>query len=214
MKTAIVLGATGLIGHSLVKQLNKATNIQRVVSITRKPVDYCSDKIINVVIDFNNLKNYSAVFKGDLLFSALGTTIKRAGSISAMRTVDLDYQYQVAQMAANNNVGHYLLVSSSNANSQSKSKYLKMKGELEDRISTLSFERISIFQPSLLLGERDHLRIAETIGSKIAPLFCNLPGLKRYRPIKGEEVAAKMIKVSNSNNTGLETFTLDDIFIH
>ena len=213
MKNAIVLGATGLIGCSLVKQLDKATNIQSVVAITRKAVDYASDKITNVVIDFDNLENYSAVFKGDLLFSALGTTIKQAGSISAMRIVDLDYQYRVAEMAAKNNIGHYLLVSSSNANSQSKSKYLKMKGELEDKISTLSFERISIFQPSLLLGERDHLRITETIGSKIAPILCSLPGLKRYRPIKGEEVAAKMIEVSNSNNTGLKTFTLDDIFI-
>ena len=213
MKSAIVLGATGLIGASLVEQLAKAAHISGVIAITRKPVNYASNKVSNAVVDFENLDQHSAIFKGDLLFSALGTTIKRAGSIDAQRKVDLNYQYQVAQLAACNGVSHYLLVSSSNANSDSRSQYLKMKGELEDQVSTLDFARVSVFQPSLLLGKRDHVRIGESIGAKLAPALCRLPGLRRYRPIHGHEVAAKMIAVSSKPGEARETFTLDEIFI-
>ena len=213
MKTAIVLGATGLIGQSLVEQLVNADHIANVVSLSRKPVDYEYEIISNKVVDFDKLENHRADFMGDLLFSALGTTIKQAGSIKEQRKVDLDYQYQVASIAANNGVSHLLLVSSSGANSQSRSQYLKMKGELEEKVTALPFERISIFQPSLLLGERDHARIGEDIMSKVMPALCRLPGLKRYRPSTGDEVAAKMIEVSDRSGKELETFTLDEIFV-
>lgn len=68
-----------------------------------------------------------------------------------------------------------------------------MKGELERKVQKLPFERISIFQPSLLLGKRPELRLAEKLGSLLLPILCILPGLRRYRPIRGEAVAAKMV---------------------
>lgn len=212
MKIAIVLGATGLIGKALVEQLSGSQHIEKVIAVTRKPVEYSSQKIHNGVVDFENLDAYSEIFKGDMLFSTLGTTIKQAGSIANQRKVDIDYQFQAASLALSNGVAHYLLVSSSGANSDSKNAYLKMKGELEEKIKNLSFSRTSIFKPSLLLGERSDKRFLENIGSIVLPFICKLPGLTQYRPIYGHQVASKMIQTSLNDGKKYEEFILDEIF--
>ncbi|KZN30479.1 hypothetical protein N480_05860 [Pseudoalteromonas luteoviolacea S2607] len=212
MKTAIVLGATGLIGKHLIEQLIHCDDIGKVIAVTRRPLDFGNDKVVCAQVSFDRLIDYADVFKGDLLFSCLGTTKKQAGSISMQRKVDFDYQLQVAQMAADNQVSHYFLVSSSGANAQSRNPYLKMKGELEDEISKLSFDKTSIIQPSLLLGKRDHFRLAETFGAYILPVVCKTPGLRKFRPILGEQVAIKMVKISQTQASAQKTFKLDELF--
>ena len=211
-KTAIIIGATGLIGSKVVELLINAEHVSRVVVITRRPISYASEKIENYVIDFGQLSANQHLFSGDMLFSCLGTTIKQAGSIAAQRLVDLEYQYTAACLAYDQGVSHYLLVSSCNANQNSLSAYLKMKGELEVKIQSLDFKHTTIIQPSLLLGERDDLRFAESLGSKVFPLVCRLPGLKRYRPIPGKLVAEKMIALSKKPATKLNTLSLDQVF--
>jgi len=213
MKTAIVVGSTGLIGQALVKQLASLDTFDSVIAITRKPVKYSLSKIQNEVVNFDQLDEYQQVFNGDVLFSALGTTIKQAGSIEQQRKVDVDYQYHAAQLAAKNGIKHYLLVSSSGANSKSSNAYCKLKGELEDKVAKLNFPRISIMQPSLLLGIREKTRMLESIGAAVIPVLCKLPGLKRFRPIAGEEVAKKMILLSQTTDSGFERFTLDEVFV-
>ena len=212
MKTAIVVGATGLVGKSLADRLATESDIEKVVAITRRPVEYKSDKIVNEVVNFDELEKHSDIFRGDILFSCLGTTAKQAGSIANQRKVDFEYQYQAAKIASENGVGHYILVSSSGADANSRSPYLKMKGELEDEVSSLAFQRISILQPSLLIGERESFRLGETLGSWILPLLCKLPFLKKYRPISGNEVAKKMVSVSLSEGSTREIFRLDEVF--
>lgn len=214
MKTAVVIGATGLVGGHLVRRLGESAAIEQVVAVTRRPVSYESTHVINQVVDFNDLEQHRNVFKGDVLFSCLGTTLKQAGSIEAQRVVDFDYQHQIAQLAAENGVNHYLLVSSAGADAKSKSPYLKMKGELEDAISNLPFERISILQPSLLLGERASFRLGEKVGSWVMPVLCKLPLLKKYRPISGDEVAKKMVVLGSSGNqmNPISRYRLDEIF--
>jgi uncharacterized protein YbjT (DUF2867 family) len=211
-KTAIVLGATGLVGSHIVKQLANDERIRKVTSITRRPVSYGSEKIENIVVNFERLTDFKEAFKGDILFSCLGTTLKQAGSMSEQRIVDVDYQLHAAQLATEQGVSDYVLISSSGANAQSLSPYLKMKGELETSINTLSFEHITILQPSLLLGKRASSRTAEGIGSLVLPLLCKLPGLGRYKPIHGSQVATKMIEVSLQNNKKIQTLALDDVF--
>jgi uncharacterized protein YbjT (DUF2867 family) len=212
-KTAIVVGATGLVGQSVVEHLVNAAHIEKVISITRSPVAYSSANVVNHVVNFERLAAYSAAFKGDILFSCLGTTLKQAGSLAAQRKVDIDYQFEAAKLALNNGVSHYLLVSSSGANEKSHSPYLKMKGELEVKIGALGFNRISIFQPSLLLGERRHFRLGERIAAYILPVICSISFLRRYRPITGNEVAKKMVLVSQEAGKRLETFKLDEVFV-
>ena len=211
--TAIVIGATGLVGQALTDRLANADHILRVVTLTRRPAPHASSKVDNRVVEFDRLEGQAALFAADRLFSCLGTTRKQAGSIAAQRKVDLDYQYHAARLAADRGVGHYLLVSASGAKAGSKNPYLRMKGELEEKIQTLPFERISIFQPSLLLGQRAEFRLGETAGALLLPLFCTIPGLRRYRPIRGEDVAAKMVQVSRQPGPPREWFRLNEIFL-
>lgn len=212
-KTAIVIGATGLIGSHLVEQLISAAHITQVITLTRRPTSYNSDKVINYVVDFAQLEQHSNLFKADILFSCLGTTKKAAGSIDAQRRVDFNYQLHAAQLAAKSGVEHCLLVSSSGASANSRSAYLKMKGELEQAVTQLNFKQISIIQPSLLLGERDDdFRLGEKLGSILLPVLCRLPGLKKFRPISGKQVAIKMCNISAQPAQGLKYYKLDELF--
>ncbi|WP_323843973.1 NAD(P)H-binding protein [Microbulbifer magnicolonia] len=211
-RKALVLGATGLIGGHLVNQLADAAHIGQVVTLTRRAAPHPAAKVRNEIVDFERLSDCASLFEGDLLFSCLGTTRSRAASLAKQRRVDVDYQLQAARLAAEAGVAHYLLVSSSGADPNSRSAYLRMKGELEREVLRLPFPRISIFRPSLLLGDRAEFRPAEWLGSRLLPLLCTLPGLRRYRPIRGEQVAARMVQVSNEPGPAVETFTLDEIF--
>jgi uncharacterized protein YbjT (DUF2867 family) len=211
-KTAIVIGATGLVGRSLVEQLARAPHIQHVVTFTRRPAATAPAAVTNHVIDFDRLDDYASLFSGDYLFSCLGTTKKQAGSIEAQRKVDLDYQLAAATLAASNGVPHYLLVSSTGAHADSGNPYLKMKGELEQRVLQLPFTRISIFQPSVLVGSRDQARAGEQFGAFMLGALRAIPGVRRYRPIRGEQVAAKMIEVSRTDGAAREWYRLDEVF--
>ena len=211
-RTAIVVGATGLVGRALVEQLADAAHVDRVVGVTRRPVAYASPKVTNRVVDFDRLADHASVFRGDWLFSCLGTTRKQAGSVEAQRRVDVDYQFAAARLAAENGVEHYLLVSSSFADAKSRNAYTRMKGELEQRVLALPFQRISIFQPSLLLGERAQSRLGEEIGGAIMRVLGVVPGLRRFRPIRGEQVAARMVQISAAPGAGVEWFQLDEVF--
>ncbi len=210
---AVVIGATGLVGRALTDRLAAADHVGQVVTLTRRPADRQSAKVINQVVDFDRLEQYAPLFRAARFFSCLGTTRKQAGSIAAQRKVDFDYQYRAAELAAENGVRHYLLISSSGADAGSKNPYLKMKGELERRIQALPFERISIFQPSLLLGQRKELRMGEKLGGLILPALCRIPGLRRYRPIPAAQVAAKMVAVSRRPGKAVEWFRLDELFV-
>ena len=211
-KTAIIIGATGVVGSELLTLLLQSPAFGHVIAITRRKLDVEHTKLTNQVIDFDCLTNYCALFKGDVFFSCLGTTKKQAGSTAAQRKVDFDYQFIAAQMAANNAVSHYCLVSSSGANAHSISPYLKMKGELEQHIKTLGFAKVSIFQPSLLMGERNDTRIAEQIGAFVLPVITQLPFLKRYKPITGKQVALKMCAVSLAQQQSLQYYVLESLF--
>lgn len=211
-KVALVIGATGLVGSHLVEQLLNA-DYKKVITLTRRTSPHHSDKVINHVVDFEHLELYESLFHADVLFSCLGTTKKIAGSISKQRRVDVDFQLLAAQLAAKNGISHYVLVSSSGADPKSNSAYLKMKGELEHRVATLALKRISILQPSLLLGTREkEFRLAETIGSYILPLICRLPRLKKYTPITALQVAKKMIDIAEHSGPAIEYFKLDELF--
>jgi uncharacterized protein YbjT (DUF2867 family) len=222
-KTALVIGATGLIGRALVSQLLAEKDVGKVIALTRRPLDIQHKKLINPCFDFSKLALQQDYFQNvDIFFSCLGTTKKQAGSIAEQRKVDLDYQYLAAKLARQAEIPHYLLVSSSGANADSLSPYLKMKGELEDKIIALHFSRTSIFQPSLLLGKREANRFAEGLGARFLPLLGYLPYVKRYRPIAGEQVAAKMLQLAlmnksvteqvGSHTSDVEYLVLDEIF--
>ncbi len=211
-KSAIVIGATGLVGQHLVEQLARPPHIQRIVTLTRRAATSASAAVTNHVVDFDRLDDYAPLFTGDYLFSCLGTTRKQAGSIDAQRKVDLEHQFTAARLAAANGVEHYLLVSSAGADASSNNPYLKMKGELEQRVLQLPFARISIFQPSVLMGARAGSRATEKLAGLALGSLGWIPGLRRYRPIRGEQVAEKMMQVSAAPGPAREWFRLDEVF--
>lgn len=212
-KTALIIGATGLIGRHLVDELIASNRFTKVIALTRKPLKISSQKFENHLVDFERLEDFSALFSADALFSCLGTTKKQVGSIKAQRRVDLDYQYDAAKIARDQGVSEYFLVSSSGASAKSPSAYLKMKGQLEDKVLDLNFPRSVIFRPSLLLGKRAQPRLGEGVAAKVMPLLRYIPLLKTYRPITGQQVARKMAAVAEMQGLGKESYSLDEIFI-
>lgn len=211
---AIVLGATGLVGRQLAQLLLEDQYFTKVLLLVRRSTGFQHPKLEEIMVDFNDISSFQSLIKGDVLFSCMGTTLKKAGSKEAQYKVDYTYQLEVAEAAKENGVPNYILVSSSGANSSSMIFYSRIKGELENSIKALSFSRSIIFRPSLLLGERDEKRKGEETMANMLPIIIKLiPLLRKYRGIKGIEVAQAMINAyKDKSSKSIEIFELDEIF--
>jgi uncharacterized protein YbjT (DUF2867 family) len=214
MKTAIIIGATGLVGNQLSKKLLNDDRYKTVKLFVRKPSGITHPKLEENVVEFEKLEQWKNKITGDELYSAMGTTIKKAGSKETQYKIDFTYQYECAKATSENGVGKYLLVSSAGANSKSGNFYLRIKGELDEKVSELPFKQISIFRPSFLAGERKERRRGEAIGiSAVNFLAGIIPPLRKYRPIGAETVAEAIIKAANAENkTKISIFELEQIF--
>ncbi len=200
MKTAIVVGATGLVGGHITQKLLEDNRYIKVKVFVRKSVRISNPKLEMHIINFDKIDDWKDQLVGDELYSALGTTIKKAGSKDVQYKIDYTYQYEVAKAASQNGVTKYLLVSSAGANYKSGNFYLRIKGKLDEAVQQLAFKSSLIFRPSILVGERSEKRLGESIGIKIAETITKLiPALKKYRPIKASKVAEAMIKSANQN---------------
>lgn len=213
-KTAIVIGATGLVGSHLLQQLLKDKYFEKVIVLSRRSTNIKHEKLTEHIINFDDVSTFEQWVKGDVLFSCMGTTLKKAGSKDAQWKIDYTYQLEVADAARKNGVSSMVLVSSSGASSKSKIFYSRMKGELEEAIRKLNFPNYLIFQPSLLVGPRDEVRRGEQWGEKIANVLMKVvPPLRKYRPIHGGEVAQAMIHAyKKEDQSGQSIFVLDKIF--
>ena len=212
MKTALLIGSTGLVGSHLLDQLIKDPGFDKIKIFTRKSSGKKDEKLEEFIIDFDNVKEWAHHLSGDALFSALGTTIKKAGSKDAQYKIDFSYQYQVAEQAVKNGVNMYVLVSSAGADSGSKVFYSRMKGELEEAIRKLDFKSIRILQPGILDGDRNESRPMEKVAIHISRALTCIPGLKKFRPIHAETVAKAMINACFDESAGNKKYTLDEVF--
>jgi uncharacterized protein YbjT (DUF2867 family) len=212
MKTAIIIGATGLTGTQLVDLLINDTRFNKILVFGRRSIEIQNQKIEEHIIDFDHPEYWKDLVQGDVLFSALGTTLKAVGSQDAQYRIDYTYQYQFAVAAASNNVATYVLVSSAAANPDSVNFYMRMKGELERDIKKLPFKHIQIIQPGPLDGNRKEYRKMERLSLKVIKYFNKMNMLVKYRPIHVRIVAQKMIAVSFSTATEPQTYTLEQVF--
>ena len=210
---AIVLGATGATGHELVKLLLNDPNFSKVIIFVRKRPRIKHEKLTTYEIDFSRLNDYKGLIYGDVIFSALGTTLSQAGSKTQQYLVDFNYQYEFAKIGSENKVIHYSLVSSVGANIKSPFFYPKTKGALEEAVKKLGFNNIYIFQPPFLIRQSNLMRPGEKRALKILKLLNKIGILKSQKPISVSDLAQKMINEIKSDKTvRLQTFKPRDIF--
>jgi uncharacterized protein YbjT (DUF2867 family) len=212
-KTAILLGATGLVGGCVLQFLLENEAYTKVVALTRRPLSIQHQKLENVVLDFEQLLDYQSVIKGDDLFLCLGTTIKKAGSQAAFKRIDVDYQMQAATAAKQNGVSQVMLCSAVDADVNSKIFYNRMKGDLEDALKGMGFKSVHIFQPSILLGERNENRLGEKIGQAVGRFLLKItPNLwGKYEPVSGETVGKAMVGAALLDKKGVHVYASDKI---
>jgi len=212
-KTALVIGSSGLIGSHLVIQLLSNPNFDKVIVFNRRPCLILHPKIEEHLNDFNDLKPIEPFVKGDVMFCTMGTTIKKAGSKEAFRLVDVVYPKQFAQMALNNQVKQFLLISSLGADLESTNFYLKTKGEIETFLQQSAFNSVSTLRPSLLLGDRKEFRLGEKLATYILPvlsLFLIGP-FKKYKAIEAKIVAKAMVEIALQNKPGFTIYPSDEL---
>ena len=211
---ALVLGATGATGQELVNLLLNDSYFSKVSVFVRRPMIIKHEKLIVHKIDFSRLNNYKDLVNGDVFFSALGTTMKDAGSKKHQYLVDYTYQYEFAKMASENRVSHYSLVSSVGANNKSYFFYPRIKGELEESIKCLNFNKIHIFQPPSLIRHPHLIRCGEKISLKILNILNKIGLLRSLTPLSVTDLAIKMVKeVKSKNSNKITVFKADDLFI-
>lgn len=210
MKTALIIGATGMVGSSLLEKLTDSGDYNRVVAFVRRSTGITHPKLTEFVVNFDEVNEWAGHIQGDVLFSCMGTTLKDAGSKSEQYKVDFDYQYNVARAALANGVKQYLLVSSVGANAQSANFYLSTKGKLDNAVQQLGFERCVILRPGQLYGNRKQNRPAETIGLRVTFLLNKAGLLRKYRPIHAGQVASALISAAGKSLSGI--FTLNELF--
>ena len=208
---SIVVGSTGLVGKSVVNHLIEKDIA--VLALVRND-EVSNNSLLNYYkIDFDDLQFPDETFS-DIkdIFICLGTTIKKAGSKEAFQKVDITYCYEIAKQAQARGVKNISIVTSLGSDSNSPNFYLKSKGMIEDKITKIDFDSISIHRPGLLIGARNEIRLGEFVGQKIFPYFIDpfLMGSKRkYRSVKGDTLAKAMVNLSGYEE-GVNYYYFDD----
>lgn len=213
-RTALVFGATGLVGKELLYMLLEHKSYLLVKAVVRKPLTIKHPQLQQIVVDYTRLHEFTHELNADDVFCCLGTTIKDAGSQQAFRQVDFDYVRAAAELSLQAGSRHFYMVSAMGADSGSTIFYNRVKGEIEEAVSKLKYNSIGVFRPSLLLGHRPKLRVGEFIAQKLLkPLsFLFAGSMKKYRPIPAHRVAKAMLNKALEEQPGFYTVENDQLF--
>ena len=210
-RTALLAGATGLVGSHVLELLLADAHWSRVVTVGRRTTSHHHAKLEQRVVDLGSLETASDLPHVDDIFCCLGTTIKQAGSQPAFRLVDHAFVVGLARAGLRAGATQFLLISAIGADPQSRVFYSRVKGETEAAIRTLPYQGIQMFRPSLLLGERPEFRLGERIAMLGAPALPALlfGRLRRYRPIHAATVARAMVAIAREAPRGPNVFEYD-----
>lgn len=195
---AVIIGASGLIGRSLVNQLLASKDYTEVTSLARKKVPIHSSKLKQIIIDFDHLEDYQEEINGRAIFCCLGSTRNKTPDLAEYHKIDHDYAVKMAEIGEKNGVRQFHLVSSIGADENSMNFYLKMKGETERDIKDKTYKSIHIYRPSVLVGARTESTRMERFTIKLMLLLnpLLLGPLRKYKTIAAKTVAIAMYKQS------------------
>ncbi|HQQ95339.1 MAG TPA: NAD-dependent epimerase/dehydratase family protein [Bacteroidia bacterium] len=211
MKTALLIGSSGLVGSELLKQLLQSENYKKIILLNRKRYAHQDAKIEERLIHFD-APDLSGIVVQDV-FCAIGTTLRKAGSKAVQFKIDCEYPLTLAKLLKAQGAEQFILVSSLGANPDSSNFYLRTKGQLEKGLKDLNYRSTVILRPSLLMGKRQEFRFGERLGilvmNIIAPLF--LGPLRKYRGVQAKAVASRMIEAASRGNKGLLILESDKI---
>lgn len=210
-RKAIVIGATGMVGKQLVRQLLEQQAYAEVVILVREPLEVTHAKLKQVVVNWDELEKYESAFhQTDDLFCCLGTTIKKAGSEVAFCKVDLEYPVTAAKIAERHGIKQFIGISSMGADAKSRIFYSRTKGLFEEEITNIGIPSVHFVRPSLLLGERKANRAGEKMGGIflrwLDPLL-KLGKGQNYRAIPGALVATAMIRIALREQPGVHIYS-------
>lgn len=208
---ALIIGATGATGSALLTQLLADEKFSQVSIFVRKPVAVKHEKLIVHVIDFDKIDDYHDKMTGDVLFCCLGTTLKDAGSQDAQWKIDYTYQYEFAKLAKHGGIKHLVLVSSAFADAKARGFYVRMKGQLEQDVMALGFERLSIFRPPSLIRPNTD-RLSEKIALPIIKTLNAIGLIKNMRPMAVETLAGVLITAAKHPPTDVQILEAKDIW--
>ncbi|WP_409273290.1 NAD(P)H-binding protein [Neobacillus sp. SCS-31] len=212
-KSALIAGATGLVGNELLQLLINNQNYEKIYALVRRPLEVKHPNLVEVICNFERLEEVEQYFTVDDVFCTLGTTIKKAKTKEAMYRIDVEYPIAMAELAKQKGATHFLIVSSFNADKNSRFWYPKIKGELEEKLKKIPYEAMSIFQPSLLLGDRDEFRFFEKIAIGVVRGLSSIFGsqLRSRMGIDAKTVAAAMFLVAQKETKGIRTYSVGEM---
>lgn len=212
-KTAVVFGATGLIGGHLLQRLLNDPEYHRVVVVARRNIGIKHPKIQLVIADLYSLAAVKKELVADCFFCCLGTTRKQTPDLGAYYEVDHDYPVAAAEIAKAVGAKTFVLISAVGANPESANFYIKMKGEAERDVIATGLARVCIFRPSLLIGRRKAPRLLERVSAVLMTVINPLlrGRLTRFRSIPAEQVARAMVAVSHRTDPGVIIYHWRDI---
>jgi uncharacterized protein YbjT (DUF2867 family) len=203
-RSAVLLGATGLVGGQLLDLLLASPLYSRVRVLGRGRPPRRDPKLVFEEVDFDHLERHAELLRVDDVFCCLGTTMDKAGSQDAFRAVDFGYVVEAARLAADAGAEQFLVVSSVGADPDSRVFYNRVKGEMEAAVKRFPFRAVWIVRPSLLLGDRAEFRLGERFAQMVSrPLAWLLVGsLRRYRPVRARDVAGALLALAEEQGTG------------
>lgn len=212
-RTAVVAGATGLVGRHLVGRLLSDDSVEKVVVVSRRSTRFSDPKLKEVVGEIDDDSTWKEDCAGADVFCALGTTLKKARSIENFRKVDHDLVLRFAEIAAKGGARSFFFVSSMGANPKALVPYSRTKGEVEEALKQMGFRRLVLVRPSLLVGDREETRLGERALAYLSVPFSGLfrGGLEKYKPIEAIRVADAMVRLARDYETGVRTVESDEL---
>ena len=200
-RTALIAGASGLVGGECLRRLLASDDYRHVVVLTRRDLGAAvagSARARQVLCDFSRLDDVAGELRADHVFCALGTTIRKAGSQAKFREVDCEYPRRFAQIALRHGATHFSVVSAMGASRSSPFFYSRVKGELEEVLRAMAWPGLCILRPSVIAGDRAEPRPLEQLverALRFAPA--------NWRPVQARDIAAAMVQTALREPAGV-----------